>query len=160
MTNLMSTDAAVAHVLAPGAHRHDRRRRESSYQLDLVETLAAELHRQYRAAEKSMNRGSGNRLLHDHGWSSCSKQRYFRKRAELIIARSTCKDPRTLGEAEEALQAEVLRRRLIVAGKTCALEECDEVFLSSDPRKLYCCQYHAHLAGVRRLRAALKGGQA
>jgi hypothetical protein len=96
--------------------------------IELVEMLAAELHRQYRAAEKAMNRAktiwrggvqipNPNRLLHDHGWSSCGKRDYFRKRAALIMRRASCTNPETLGEAETALQAAVLQRRLIVEGK-------------------------------------------
>lgn len=83
------------------------------------EMLAVELHRQYRAAEKAMlraatGRASMNLLIHDHGWSACSKQSYFLKRADLIMKRATCTDPFTLGEAEQALDAAVLQRRLIV----------------------------------------------
>jgi hypothetical protein len=94
----------------------------------LVELLAAELHRQYRAAEKAMNRAktiyragkripNPNLLLHDHGWLSCGKRRYFQRRAELVMRRAACAAPQTLGEAEQALQAAVLERRLIVEGK-------------------------------------------
>ena len=91
----------------------------------LIEMLATQLHCEHRAAEKAMNRvkfiwRSGakipnpNRLLHDHGWSSCGKREYFRKRAALLIDRASNHDARTLGEAEEALRAKVLKRRLLV----------------------------------------------
>lgn len=98
-------------------------------QLDVVETLAAQLHREYRAAEKAMNRKgtfakrlrrkgvevkSANLSLHDHGWSACSKQQYFLNRAKLVLSRAGNNDALTLGEAEEALQAQVLKRRLLV----------------------------------------------
>ncbi len=97
-------------------------------QVALIEMLATELHRQYRAAEKAMNRAkklwrggkqisNPNLLLHDHGWASCGQRKYFHRRAELIIKRSSCVNPSTLGEAEEALSAAVLKRRLIVEGK-------------------------------------------
>jgi hypothetical protein len=94
----------------------------------LIEMLAAELHRNYRAAEKAMNRSktiwragkqipNPNILLHDHGWATCSKRHYFHRRAQLILRRASCTDPKTLGEAEQALQSRVLERRLIVEGK-------------------------------------------
>jgi hypothetical protein len=100
-----------------------RREKESRPEMiDLVEMLAAELHRQYRATEKAMHRDGTksshpNCFMHDHGFASCSKQKYFRKRARLIMRRASCTDPQTLGEAEETLQAAVLQRRLIVEGK-------------------------------------------
>jgi hypothetical protein len=96
--------------------------------MTVQERLAIELHRQYRAAEKAMNRAklvwrkgkqipNPNLLLHDHGWTACGKQKYFRKRAALVIARAECKHPETLGEAEQALDSAVLMRRLKVQGK-------------------------------------------
>jgi hypothetical protein len=93
----------------------------------VIENLATELHRQYRAAEKAMNRTkkvwrkgkqipNHNLLLHDHGWSSCGKREYFRKRARLVIARAKMRNPETLGQAEEKLAANILERRLRFAG--------------------------------------------
>ena len=70
-------------------------------QTELIEyQLAAQLHREHRAAEKAMNRvkliwragkqvSNPNLLLHDHGWSSCGQKQYFIKRARLILKRST-----------------------------------------------------------------------
>lgn len=89
-----------------------------------VELLAEELHRQYRAAEKSMNRAktiwragvkipNPNVLLHDHGFASCGKQAYFRKRARLILKRAGMTDHSTLGEAEETLNAIVLKKAVL-----------------------------------------------
>jgi len=95
----------------------------------IVELLAEELHRNYRAAEKALNKEAKtvwragvqvtntNRLLHDHGWASCGKQAYFRKRAAELIRRSQIAHPETLSEAESALAATVLIRRLSVYGK-------------------------------------------
>lgn len=80
--------------------------------MDVVENLAMELHRQYRAADKALGDAR-----HDHGWRSCADKKYFRNRARLVIARATCTDPQTLGQAEENLNALVLKRRLIVEGK-------------------------------------------
>lgn len=90
----------------------------------LTERLAIELHRQYRAAEKALNGKTpddkypalkdGVTLRHDHGWEGCHRQVYFIRRALLIIKRAECKDPETLGEAEQALDATVLLRRLAV----------------------------------------------
>lgn len=76
--------------------------------------LAKELHRQYRAAEKAL---AGRGLKHDHGWDGCHVKSYFWHRANLILKRANVRNPRTLGEAEEALQNTVLVRRLIVTGK-------------------------------------------
>jgi hypothetical protein len=90
----------------------------------VVNRLAAELHRNYRAAEKALNGPDktdrdpslkdGVTLRHDHGWESCHKQKYFRRRAQTLITRATCLNPQTLGEAEQALDSMVLIRRLIV----------------------------------------------
>jgi hypothetical protein len=94
----------------------------------VVELLAEELHRNYRTAEKALNKQTHslwragvlfkneNRLLHDHGWTACGKQAYFRKRAAQLIRRSQIANPETLGEAECALAATVLIRRLSVQG--------------------------------------------
>lgn len=54
--------------------------------------LAEALHKNYRAAEKAMNRTkkiwrkdkqvkNKNLILHDHGWKSCGKKQYFIARA-------------------------------------------------------------------------------
>lgn len=54
------------------------------------EALAAELHKEYRAANKALFPGgatSGG--AHDHGWKKCHKQKYFRRRAQRLIARLT-----------------------------------------------------------------------
>ena len=88
----------------------------------LVELLAEELHRVYRAAEKALRLDGGCThegvsLFHDHSWKGCRKQAYFRKRATLLIRRSQIANPETLGEAEMALAATVLLRRLSVEGK-------------------------------------------
>ena len=90
----------------------------------VVNRLAAELHRNYRAAEKALNGPDktdrdpslkdGVTLRHDHGWESCHKQKYFRRRAQTLITRATCLNPQTLGEAEQVLDSMVLIRRLIV----------------------------------------------
>lgn len=66
----------------------------------VVNRLAAELHRNYRAAEKALNGPDktdrdpslkdGVTLRHDHGWESCHKQKYFRRRAQTLITRATC----------------------------------------------------------------------
>jgi hypothetical protein len=88
----------------------------------VVELLAAQLHREYRAAEQAMARSQKTpapdyRLPHDHGWICCSRQKYFLKRAAMLIKRSEVVNPETLGEAECALAATVLLRRLSVQGK-------------------------------------------
>lgn len=91
--------------------------------MSVIDELAIELHRQYRAAEKALNRTktvwrkgkqipNPNLLLHDHGWSACGKHKYFRKRAALIMKRATCESPETLGEMEQRLAAAILERRL------------------------------------------------
>jgi nucleoid-associated protein YejK len=48
-------------------------------QNEVVEQLAKDLHRHYRAGEKVL--GLHGSLAHDHGWDACSKQKYFRQRA-------------------------------------------------------------------------------
>lgn len=81
---------------------------------DQIEILASQLHREHRAAEKAMNRVKSiyragvkipnpNRLLHDHGWSSCGKREYFRNRARLVISRSSNLEAQTLGQAERGV---------------------------------------------------------
>jgi hypothetical protein len=87
--------------------------------MTVAERLAVELHRQYRAAEKALNgprSGEALPLAHDHGWEHCNKKQYFRKRADLVIKRAAVRNPGTLGEAEQALDATVLYRRLAVEG--------------------------------------------
>lgn len=84
--------------------------------------LAKELHREYRAAEKALTApepqpGHVLKLRHDHGWDGCHRQSYFIKRAELVIKRAACRAPETLGEAEQALDATILIRRLMVEGQ-------------------------------------------
>ncbi len=94
--------------------------KEENLVVTVAERLAIELHRQYRAAEKALNgprSGEELPLAHDHGWEHCNKKAYFTKRAELIIKRAAVRNPDTLGEAEQALDATVLRRRLQVEGK-------------------------------------------
>lgn len=50
-----------------------------------VEQLAQDLHRHYRAGEKALRctdeAGKRPYLQHDHGWTSCHRQKYFRQRA-------------------------------------------------------------------------------
>lgn len=71
--------------------------------------LAEELHRQYRAAEKALSRVTGNRLLHDHGFEACSKQKYFVKRAALMLRRASGNElNETLGAAYASLDAQLL----------------------------------------------------
>lgn len=95
--------------------------------MTVIDELAIELHRQYRAAEKALNRAktvwrkgkqipNPNLLLHDHGWSACGKQKYFRKRAALVMKRAACANPETLGEMEQRLAAAILERRLRFSG--------------------------------------------
>ena len=93
----------------------------------VVERLAVELHRQYRAAEKALNGPDrtdtvpalkdGVMLRHDHSWEGCHKQKYFLQRARTVVRRSLIENPATLGEAEQALDATVLMRRLNVEGQ-------------------------------------------
>jgi len=91
----------------------------------VVERLAVELHRQYRAAEKALNTADNAlyghttpvTLRHDHGWAGCHRQKYFLKRAAQVIRHSGIESPATLDEAEQALDATVLLRRLQVEGK-------------------------------------------
>ena len=84
----------------------------------VVEMLAEELHKQYRAAFKALHRPSGTRYLneHDHGWLACHKRTYFLRRAALLIKRASVINPETLGDAEVALAATVFLRRLRVGG--------------------------------------------
>jgi hypothetical protein len=80
----------------------------------VTETLARELHRQYRAAAKAM--GVNGPAAHDHGPRDCGGKsfKYFWKRARLILKRASCNSPETLGQAEENLSSMVLARRLAV----------------------------------------------
>lgn len=92
----------------------------SDHTLDRTEQLAIELHKFYRAAEKSVNRvkqiyrkgkkrNNPNLLLHDHGWSACGQRKFFRKRAELLIKRSDGqKLDGTLQEIERQFGARLL----------------------------------------------------
>jgi hypothetical protein len=86
-----------------------------------VELLASQLHREYRAAEKSCRCTDeiGHRpyYQHDHGWTKCHRQKYFLRRAAMLIKRAAVTSPETLGDAECALTASVLIRRLSVEGK-------------------------------------------
>lgn len=115
--------------------------RPSSERERVVRLLAVELHRQYRAAEKALNGPDktdtnsslkdGVTLRHDHGWEGCHKQAYFLRRAAMVIKRASCKNPETLGEAEQALDNAILIRRLIVEGKlpepkTPICKECEQ----------------------------------
>jgi hypothetical protein len=76
--------------------------------VSLLEQLAVELHRHYRAADKAMHGAN----KHDHGWDRCPRKTYFLKRAALIVRRSNVRDADTLGEVEQALAANILKRRL------------------------------------------------
>lgn len=84
----------------------------------ILDVLARELHRQYRAAAKAM--GVKGAEAHDHGVRDCGAQKfhYFEKRAALMIKRAGCRTPETLGEAESSLQAMVFIRRSIVEGES------------------------------------------
>lgn len=50
-----------------------------------IEELATELHKDYRAAGKSLN----GVFLHDHGWTNCRSKDYFRQRAARKLAAAT-----------------------------------------------------------------------
>jgi hypothetical protein len=93
----------------------------------VIEMLAQQLHREYRAAEKAcrlpvphLPSHDGVTLFHDHGWKGCHKKDYFRKRAALLLKRSSVINPETLDEAEQAMAATVLLRRLSAEGKLIA----------------------------------------
>ncbi len=72
----------------------------------VVERLAVELHRQYRAAETALNGPDrtdtvpalkdGVTLRHDHGWEGCHRQKYFLKRAGRVIRYSRIQNADTL----------------------------------------------------------------
>ena len=83
---------------------------------DPIELFAKQLHENYRATAKAM--GITGPEGHDHGWVDCgtNRKKYFIKRAKLLIARSQIIDPKTLGEAESALQALCFVRRASVMG--------------------------------------------
>jgi hypothetical protein len=98
----------------------------------VVELLASQLHHEYRAAFKALHSGRGSFMgvgrvrsksgtgclnEHDHGWTKCHRQKYFLRRAAMLIKRGAVINPETLGEAECALAATVLIRRLSVEGK-------------------------------------------
>jgi hypothetical protein len=87
----------------------------------VTELLAQQLHREYRAAEKACRctdvAGERPYYQHDHGWEGCHKKQYFRRRAALLAVRADVNNPTTLGEAEQALAATVLIRRLSVEGR-------------------------------------------
>ena len=83
---------------------------------DAIELFAKQLHENYRAACKAM--GVTGPEAHDHGYNDCGglKQKYFIKRAKLLIASSKITNPQTLGEAEAAMQALCFVRRSAVKG--------------------------------------------
>ena len=87
----------------------------------VIEMLAVQFHREYRAAEKALGGTSTSSRLgifkHDHGWAGCHRQKYFLHRAAMLVKRSEVVNSETLGEAECALAASVLLRRLSVQGK-------------------------------------------
>jgi len=98
----------------------------------VVKQLAAQLHREYRAAFKALHSGCGSFMgvgrvrskngtgchnEHDHGWTKCHRQKYFLRRAAMLIKRAAVISPETLSDAECALAATVLIRRLSVEGK-------------------------------------------
>lgn len=80
----------------------------------VLEILARELHRNYRAAAKAM--GVIGSQAHDHGVRDCGARQfhYFEKRAALILKRSTMPHPENVGQAEERLSAMILFKRMIV----------------------------------------------
>jgi hypothetical protein len=98
----------------------------------VIEMLASQLHREYRAAFKALHSGRGSFMgvgrvrsksgtdclsEHDHGWTKCHRQKYFLRRAAMLVKRAAIISPETLDEAECALAATVLIRRLSVEGK-------------------------------------------
>ena len=98
----------------------------------VAELIAAQLHREYRAAFIAMHSGystfmgvgrqkaktgTGCRNEHDHGWSNCPKKKYFLQRANMHIKRAHVQNPETLDEAEQILAATVFLRRLSAEGK-------------------------------------------
>lgn len=53
-----------------------------------VETLASELHKFYRAANKALYPGGYTEGgAHDHGWQNCHRKKYFQRRALAILSR-------------------------------------------------------------------------
>lgn len=49
---------------------------------ELVEAIAQQLHKEYRAAHKAL---SESKHRHDHGWTFCHNKNYFLKRAERML---------------------------------------------------------------------------
>ena len=66
------------------------------------------------------------------------------------------------GTALDAILATVYVDKLRgIEFQVCALKECNETFeKQSDHGKIYCSNYHAHLASVRRMRAEVKAKKA
>jgi hypothetical protein len=83
-----------------------------------LELVAKQLHENFRAACKAM--GVKGAIAHDHGYCDCGskKKQYFLKRARILMMRAGTLKPETLGEAEQALQANVFLRRAIVGWNT------------------------------------------
>ena len=91
--------------------------------------------------------------------------------AQLVLARRRAERARGNLEGKQKLIAEVMPATALDAIlatvyvdklrglelEVCALKECNETFeKQSDYGKMYCCNYHAHLASIRRVRAELK----
>lgn len=78
--------------------------------LDIQETLAKQLHENFRSACKAMGVPKGSHC-HDHGFAECGehKKKYFRKRAQLLLQRAENENPQTLGEAEQNAQALIFK---------------------------------------------------
>lgn len=87
-------------------------------ELTPLELVAKQLHENFRAACKAM--GVKGKIAHDHGYCDCGgkKKQYFLNRARILMMRAGTTEPKTLGEAEQALQANVFLRRAIVGWNT------------------------------------------
>ncbi len=87
----------------------------------VVERLAVELHRHYRAAEKAFNTTDGTlegkvlKLRHDHGWAGCHRQKYFLKRAERVIRYSRIENADALRttDADKKADRDALVRQML-----------------------------------------------
>lgn len=81
--------------------------------VDIQETLAKQLHENFRSACKAMRVPKGPHT-HDHAFSECGndKKKYFRKRAKLLLLRTEDEYPPNLMTAAEKFQALIVKETI------------------------------------------------
>ncbi len=113
---------------------------------ELVEAIAQQLHREYRAAHKALSESPHR---HDHGWTFCHNKHYFLKRAKamlpLLQAQCLLLDPPLMERAVSTALAETFASPQMKQAQA----------LLATTVRAYCALDRKHKETIARLKADL-----